>query len=126
MKNECLPRKQLYNSIIIFLFYKIQMIVKDHKKKLNKYFDNPAKRTNLVIVWNTSKAVKRDYFIQYTGNCLEKKKSQEKMQKILDEIRKKEIQFQKTPMDSKNVYQIKLLHQQFSVLTVPEIETKLN
>lgn len=124
MKNECLPRKQLYNSIIIFLFYKIQMIVKDHKKKLNKYFDNPAKGTNLVIVWNASKAVKRDYFIQY--NCLEKKKSQEKMQKILDEIRKKEIQFQKTPMDSKNVHQIKLLHQQLSVLIVPEIETKLN
>lgn len=62
----------------------------------------------------------RGYFIQY------KKKFQEKMQKIMDKNRNIETELQKTPMDSKILHQITLLHQQLSRLTVQEIEIKLN
>lgn len=84
------------------------MFIKDCKKKSNEYFDNILeKRTYLMTVWDASKAVMR-YFIQY--NHSEKKESQEKIEKIINEIRNKDIELQKSPMDSKILHQIKLLY----------------
>lgn len=54
-----------------------------------------------------------------------KKQIQEKNENILKEIKREEDELQKEPTASAILYQIKFLHQQLSMLTVTERETKL-
>uniref|UniRef100_A0A803SU58 Reverse transcriptase domain-containing protein n=1 Tax=Anolis carolinensis TaxID=28377 RepID=A0A803SU58_ANOCA len=139
-KMEILPRTLSDHNAILLVFKKKKRtdfswklnenmlqdpeIVKKAKDILTLYFAvNKPGEVKMETVLDASKAVIRGFFIQQ--NAIRNKIKREKLDKINEAIKEKEIELHKNPSNKKTVEEIKFLQKQLDLILSEEIAKKL-